>query len=96
MSQTSCEGKQVSVDTNLYLGGLGLRRNFITNGYTSHRGHAVLSTSMHCQLGHTYVVTAISFHVDNALHGAETVNRATVYCGIYAKPKITPTVKPKK
>lgn len=96
ISETDCKGKQVSVETDLYLGSLDAKHNFITSGFTSHRDHAELSTSFPCQTGHRYIVTAISFHVDNRLHGVETVNRATVYCGKIVTPKITPKAKPKK
>lgn len=96
IAETDCLGKQVSVQTFLFLGALELKHNFIKNGFTSHRDRAVLSTSWPCNKGHTYIITAVSYHVDDRGHGAETVNRATVYCGKIPAQKPVSSNKLKK
>jgi hypothetical protein len=91
IASTTCAGRQVSVETDLYQGSLPMKITFLTRAFVSRKSIAELSTSWKCQLGHTYVITSISYHADDRFHTAETLNRATVYCG---KIVIRPSAKP--
>lgn len=94
VSNTRCKGRQVSVETHLYLGSIQNKGKHLANSFKSNFSEAITETNWACSIGHTYVVTAISYHVDDRLHSAETLNRATVYCGnFHIKPKPTPKLK---
>ena len=90
ISSTSCQGRRVSVETDLYLGSLDANPVFLTSGFTSKQSVAELSTNWKCQIGRNYLITAISYHVDDRFRGAITVNRALVFCGIPKAQKPLP------
>jgi len=81
ISSTTCPGRRVSVETDLFLGDLASSPKFLTRGFTSKKTTAELSTNWKCIKDSKYLITAVSYHVDDALHGAITVNRALVFCG---------------